>query len=48
MFDRNAIMLTTVSNQNSFAQARFAAITQLADDIDDSRVFGGVIAKPDN
>jgi len=28
--DWNAIMLTTVSGQNPFAQARFAAITQLA------------------
>src|SRR5688572_7056927 len=28
--DWNAIMLTTVAGQNPFAQARFAAITQLA------------------
>jgi hypothetical protein len=30
VLDWNAIMLTTVSSQNPFAQARFAAITQLA------------------
>src|ERR1041385_8181643 len=35
--DWNAIMLTTVSGQSPFAQARFAAITQLA-------VFEGVNA----
>ena len=30
VLDWNAIMVTTVSSQNPFAQARFAAITQLA------------------
>ena len=30
VLDWNAIMVTTVSGQNPFAQARFAAITQLA------------------
>jgi hypothetical protein len=30
VLDWNAIMLTTISSQNPFAQARFAAITQLA------------------
>jgi hypothetical protein len=30
VLDWNRIMLTTVGGQNSFAQARFAATTQLA------------------
>ena len=30
VLDWNAIMLTTLAAQNPFAQARFAAITQLA------------------
>src|SRR5262245_27817579 len=30
VLDWNAVMVTTVSSQNPFAQARFAAITQLS------------------